>query len=238
MTDPETPDIATSKFIEEIVQQHWDEHGSACYLSNLGFRLKNELPESAAVLHDGLHEYLRRNPIVKVVQHPNIHQKIGAVPLSITVPDHVENLFAPKGKLAEPNRNVSYRQEFWDAFIKPIDGIVRIVCIGDHGEVEISDEQVAKMEGNCYKIFPDDLTKEMRGSPISERVAATHQAIELWLEKHLLGQEAFSVLKRPSSPRGTGHLQNLLNVFDGLSDEELSRISIPLDILVKLNSKK
>mgnify|MGYP005846588783 CR=1 FL=1 len=238
MTDLEDSDIATSKFIEEFVQRHWDQHGTACYLSNLGFSLKNELPESAKVLEDGLHEYLRRNPVVKIVQHPNIYQKIGAVPLSVTVPDHVEEIFATKGKLVASKRNTSYKREFWDAFIKPIEETVRIVCICDNGEIEVFDGHYPEIKENCYKIFPGDITENLQGSPISDRVEATHQAINAWLKRHSLDRAPFMTSKSSSSQRSVGHVNDFLRFFRGLPDEDLSRISIPLDILVKLDSKK
>ncbi len=238
MTDLDKQDIETSQFIESYVQQHWDTNGTACYLSKLGFVLKNELPESAAVIRDGLHEYLRRHPIVKIVQHPKIYQKIGAVPLSVTVPDHVEDLFAPKVKLAASEQSTSFRQEFWDAFIKPISGKVRFVCIDDHGEIKVSDGKDADTEKNCYKILPDDLTKESRGAPVSDRVNATQKAIDAWLGKHSLDRATFAVSKNFSSKRSVGRLHDFLSIFDGFSEDDLSRISIPIDILVKLSSKK
>lgn len=169
MPEERDPDAATSTFIEDFVQQHWDEEGTACYLSNLGSRLKSDLPESQKVVADGLREYLRRNPIVRVVQHPEVYQKIGAVPLSVDIPDRIEELFAKKATSTSEKQRVSYEQVFWNAFINPIDGEVRIVCVGEEG-IEISDGQASEKKEHCYEITSQDLTKELPGSTISERV--------------------------------------------------------------------
>jgi len=237
MTDPNNAEAKTLRFIEDFVQQHWDELGSVCYLSNLGFRLKNDLPESQKVVADGLHEFLRRNPIVRVVQHPEISQKIGAVPLSVAVPDQIEDLFSKKVSSSSDKKWGSYEQVFWDAFIKPIDGEVRFVCLDDTG-IEVSDGQASDKKEDCYEITSQDQTKDLAGATISERVAATHEAISAWLEKNSLQQEAFSAPKKNLRRRGGDRLDDFFNVFGGLSEEELSRIAIPLDILFKLSAKK
>lgn len=238
MNDIEGAEEKTSKFIEEFVQRHWDEHSAVCYLSSLGFRLKHDLPESQSVILDGLHEYLRRNPVVTVVKHPDVYEKIGAVPLSVSVPDSPEELFGQKRKPATVDRNASYSQSFWDAFFKPIDGGARFVCLDADGKVEVSDGHNGEPEKNCYKILPEDLTSKLQGATISDRVAATHEAINSWLSKNSLQQELFSAPKK-SFKHGSGNrLQAFFSAFEGIPERDLSRIQIPLDILVKLNSEK
>lgn len=239
MTDQDSPEFQTSKLIEEYVQQHWDEKGTAHYLSNLGSRLKKELPVSQKVITDGLAEFIRRNPVVKVVQHPQIYQKIGAVPLSVSIPDQVEELFAKKASSASNSdgKSGSYEQAFWDAFIKPIDGKVRFVCMNEAG-FEVSDNQPIEGKGKCYEIRAKDQTKELTGAAISERVAATHVAINSWLEKNELTQDLFSAPKQNAYRRVGGRMNELFDVFGVLPEEDLARISIPLDILFKLSSKK
>lgn len=239
MTDQDSPETKTSKLIEEYVQQHWDDKGTAHYLSNLGSRLKKELPDSQKVIADGLAEFIRRNPVVKVVQHPQIYQKIGAVPLSVDVPEQIEELFAKKASSSSSSdgRWGSYEQAFWDAFIKPIDGQVRFVCFDDAG-IEVSDGQPIANKGKCYEIRAEDQTKELSGVTISERVAATHEAINTWLEKNALGQEVFSAPKQSTSRRVGGRMDEFFDLFGGLREEDLARISIPMDIIFKLSSKK
>lgn len=237
MADPKCAENSTSGFIETFVQRHWDEQGSACYLSNLGLRLKKDLPESQEIIANGLNDYLRRNPIVRVVQHPEIVQKIGAIPLSVSVPDRIEDLFAKKVSPSSDRKRGSYEQAFWDAFIKPIDGEVRFVCLDDTG-IEVSDGQASEKKEGCYEITSQDLTKDLAGATISERVAATHEAINTWLSKKALQQEDFSGPKTKFQRRDGGRLNEFFNVFDGLPEEDLARINIPLDILFKLSAQK
>ena len=237
MTDQASPEIKTSKLIEDLVQQHWDEKGTAHYLSNLGSRLKKEIPESQKAITDGLADFIRRNPVVKVVQHPDIYQKIGAVPLSVTVPEQIEELFAKKASSSSNKKWGSYEQAFWDAFIKPIDGEIRFVCLSDSG-IEVSDGQEIENKGKCYEITVEDQTKDLAGVSVSERAAATYEAINTWLDKNSLGQEMFSVRKQNVHRRVGGRMDDLFDVFGSLPEADLARISIPLDILFKLNSKK
>lgn len=239
MPDQDSPETRTAKLIEEYVQRYWDEKGSAHYLSNLGSRLKREFPESQKVITDGLAEFIRRNPVVKVVRHPQINQKIGAVPLSVDVPKQIEELFAKRANSSfnSDEKWGSYEQAFWDAFIKPIDGEVRFVCVDEVGIV-VLDTKPIERKGKCYEIRAEDQTKELTDVTISERVAATHEAINAWLKKNSLGQEMFSAPKQSHNRRVTGQMDEFFEFFGGLPEEDLARISIPLDIIFKLSSKK
>jgi len=239
MPDQDSLETTTAKLIEDYVQKHWEDKGSVHYLSNIGSRLKREFPESQKVITDGLAEFIRRNPVVKVVQHPKISQKIGAVPLYVNVPEQIEELFAKKASSSSSSdrRWGSYEQAFWDAFIQPIDGEVRYVCVDEAG-VDVSDTQPTEIKGKCYEIRAEDQTKELTGVAISERVAATHEAINTWLEKNALEQETFSARKQNGNRRVGGRMDEFFDLFEGLSEEDLARISIPLDIIFKLISTK
>ena len=234
MTDSTNAESETSKFIEDFVQKHWEQQQSACYLSILGYRLKNDLPDSQNVIADGLHEYLKQNEIVRVIQHPEIVQKVGAVPLSVQPDERIEDMFSKKAGSSSDQKWRSYDKAFWDAFINPIKkGEVRSVHLHGTG-IEVSDRPESETKNDCYKITSENLTKAPDSATISERVTATHQAIEVWLEKNRLQPDAF----RPPQRRSSDRLEDFFNVFTGFSKEDLSRITIPLVILFKLSSKK
>lgn len=239
MATQEEAEKATSTCIEEYVQMHWDDQETVCYFSALGVKVKHDVPESLQVLAIGLHNFLRQNPIVQVIQYPGIDQKIGAVPLSVTLPQDLTKLFEKKRPVYSSTSRAYYDQEFWDAFIKPIEKTSRYVCIDQDGGVTISDDEITGSEVQCYEVFQQDLTDNSAIGPISERVASTHGAINSWLEKHSLDRESFAPRKKiklgtAANPR----LVEFLSAFDGISHEDLTRIEIPLDILVKLNSNK
>ncbi len=239
MTTQDLAEKATSAFIEDFVKKYWEDHKTVCYLSTLGLRVKHDVPESKLALSTGLHDFLRQNPIVKIVEYPGIKQKVGAVPLSIDIPDDVTNLFGTNRPKTSPGEMPSYDQEFWDAFIRPIDGGARFVCINQDGIVTVSNEKIQQMEVQCYEILPQDLTKSCSGGEISDRVASTHDAINSWLKKHSLEQRSFIPRKkRKLETAASSRLGAFLSAFDGISREDMARIEIPLDILVKLNSGK
>lgn len=239
MVSQDDPEKATTEFIAKFVSEHWENKKTVCYLSSLGVNVKREVPESRSVLTEGLSDFLRRNPIVQVVQYPDVKQKIGAVPLSVPLPEDVTELFAQKYSASASKFNATYVKEFWDAFIQPIDAELRFVCVDTNGDIQIRDEAMDASHGECYEISKQDLTTRVSGGSIADRVSATHTAIDAWLAKNSLDSKAFSpVNKRRHDARKDDRLSSFLSAFDGLPHEDLARIEIPLDILVKLYSEK
>lgn len=238
MTSQEEAEAATSKFIEEFVKKHWDDRATVCYLSKIGAKMKHEVPESRLVLSDGLHEFLRQKPIVRVVQYPGIEQKIGAIPLSVDLPDDVRGLFEAKSSIFSKDFWASYDQDFWDAFIKPIEEGNRFVCVYEDDRFTITDAMSQEAGVRCFEILTQDLTEKSPGGQIVDRVKSTHEAIDVWLEKHSLDKALFTPRRKNHVITGNPKLVDFINAFRGLSHEDLARIEIPLDILVKLNSEK
>ncbi|GEM_PF-1338357 len=230
---------ATIDFIEKFVRDHWEQQKTVCYLSSLGVNLKREVPSSLSVLAEGLTEFLRQNPVVQVVQFPGIYQKIGAVPLSVDLPEDLRELFSKSTQSADAQAKPSYTQEFWDGFIKPIGKEPRFVCVGEGGLISIRDGEKGEETGIYYEIREEDLTKSTGFGSISDRVLATHEAINTWLKKHKLDAKVFAPTTSRKHQLGKyDRLSIFLSAFDGLPAEDLARIEIPLDVLLKLNSKK
>ena len=225
--------------IEEFVGDHWENTQSVCYLSSIGVYLNVTLRDSRAVLSKGLREFLRQHPVVQVVQFPGVEQKIGAVPLSVAMPDDIRELFSRQKKTSfAQNRNV-YSQEFWSAFIRPIEALPRYVLVDETKGITIRDGSADGEGCEVYEITPQDLTTRLPDGSIADKVDATHSAIDNWLEKHSLEPSVFLRPRRPKQDVAVdGRLVRFIAAFDGLPHEDLSRIKIPLDILVKLNSKK
>lgn len=227
------------KTIEEFVGEHWVSTQSVCYLSSIGIYLNVTVPGSRAVFSKGLREFLRQHPVVQVVQFPGVEQKIGAVPLSVSLPDDIKELFSSQKQASFPQSRNVYVQHFWDAFIRPIEGIPRYVVIDESEGVMICEASEASESDEAYEITPKDLTTRLPVGSIADKVNATHAAISNWLEKHSLEPGPFLRPRRQKQDvLDDGRLVRFISAFDELSHEDLSRISIPLDILVKLNSKK
>lgn len=237
--DNNSPEKLTTEFIRNFVQQYWDDYEVVCYLSELGLRLKKEVPESKSFLSEGLRDFLRQNPIVTVIEHPGIKQKIGAIPLSVTPPEDITELFRRKTNESKSDAKPAYVQNFWDAFIKPIENSPRIICIEQDGNITVTDGVMTSKSDGCYEVTENDLTVKRQGGTIAEWVAATHKAIDAWLQKYTLPPKAFtSVGSLRKKQDVNGRLSSLLTAFEGMPQEDLARIKIPMDILINMISRK
>ena len=227
------------ELIEKPVRSHWESTQSVCYLSTIGLYLNAEIPGYRDAFPMGLREFLRQNPVVQVVELPGVEQKVGAVPLSVSLPDDVRGLFSRQSQ--QPvlkTQRVAYVQEFWDAFFRPIEGPSRYVVLDESGRVTVRDDSPDEESGVAYEITPQDLSASLPNEPIASKVDATYSAIDSWLEKQSLEPRVFARPRRQRRDIVVGsRLAGLIRAFDGLPEEDLSRISIPVDILIKLNSK-
>ena len=239
MMDKDDIESKVKKAIEKFVGEHWASTQSICYLSSIGIYLNATVPDNRLILSKGLREFLRQYLIVQVVQFPGIEQKVGAVPLSVSLPDDIRALFAQRKPTSfSPNRNV-YLQEFWDAFIRPIEELSRYVLVDETDGVTIYDGAVDGEGYKAYEITPQDLTTKIPYASVADKVSATHSAIDHWLEKHSLEPSVFLRPRRQKLDITVGsRLSQFIGAFDELPPEDLSRINIPLDILVRLNSKR
>ena len=142
MVEPEDKESKTRQLIEEFVQEHWSNNKTVCYLSSIGIFLNQTAPDSRQFLSGGLREFLRQNPVVQVVQYPGVEQKIGAVPLPVPLPDDVTELFSSnRSTLGLRYRNV-YFQDFWEAFVRPIEGVPRHILIDEANGIAVLDGSV------------------------------------------------------------------------------------------------
>ena len=225
--------------VEKFVADHWAANESVCYLSLIGIHLNHTVPNSRIVLGNGLKEFLRQNLVVQVVQFPGIEQKVGAVPLSVSLPDDITQLFSRNGERPSARNQNLYLEDFWDAFVHPIESLPRYVLVDETNGVSIFDGSPDGQSQNTYEITPRDLTNTTADDSIAEKVIATHRAIDHWLNKHSLERRVFlqPARKKQGVTRGN-RLSLLMRAFDGLAHEDLARVKIPLDILFKLNSKR
>ena len=239
MIDREDIESKIKDLIERFVDEHWANTQTVCYLSSMGLYLNQAAPDGRAALSKGLREFLRQNPVVHVVTFPGVEQKIGAVPLSIPLPDDVGELFSQKQSTFHFQKRNVYFQEFWDAFIRPIEGLPRYILVDEADRITVHDGHVGDEIRKAYKIQPQDLTTRISDGSIADKIKATHSAINNWLQTHTLDSAIFL---RPRIEKQdykiSDRLAKLLHAFDGLSSDDLARIEIPLDVLVKLNSEK
>lgn len=225
--------------VEKFVADHWAANKSVCYLSSIGIHLNHTVPNSKEVLENGLKEFLRKNPVVQMLQFPGVEQKVGAVPLSVSLPDDIKQLFSRHIKISTARNRNLYLEDFWGAFVRPIEDLPRYVLIDQAGGVSICDGSPDGEDRDTYEITAGDLTNTTAQESIAEKVKATHRAIDHWLNKHSLERRVFlqPVRQKHGVMRGS-RLSLLISAFDGLPHQDLSRINVPLDILIKLISKR
>lgn len=234
MTEKPNPERQTNNFIETAVKEHWDSYTRALLMSNLGVFLKKNVPESDSVIKTGIKKYLQQWPIVQEVQFPGIKEKIGLVPLGVDLPDDVTELFAKKNANPFEFRRPVYQQDFWRAFFRPLES-VRFVVIKNDDDIAIVEGKQLEQDSGAYEVLSSDIVSTSAGSKLAEKVEATHQKIDAWLDRYSLKPSLF-LKKRmmKNTKEGEGKLFMLREAFYDLSPEEQSRISIPVDILLKL----
>lgn len=239
MADLEDTGSKTKQLIQAYVDDHWAKTQSVCYFSSIGTYLNWGAPESRAVLSKGLGDFLRQNPVVHVVQFPGVPQKIGAIPLAVVLPEDISQLFSRSQPSSRSQSQHVYLHEFWNAFIRPIEGSRRYVLVHDSDGIAVHDGPIDHEGSEAYEIQPQDLTPSIPLASIVDKVKTTHSAIDAWLKKHSLDHSVF--LRRTSRKHvlATGNqLAKFMAAFEGLSSDDLARIQIPLDILFKLTSNK
>ena len=185
MVDLEDIESKTKQLIQAYVEEHWAKSQSVCYFSSIGVYLNWCAPETRAVLSRGLGDFLRQNPVVRVVRFPGVAQKVGAIPITVPLPENISDLFSrSKASSSSEHRHV-YLQEFWNAFIRPTEGSPRYVLLDEASRISVHDGPV-DIEGKAYEIQSDDLTPSSSSASIADKVNATHAAIDVWLTKNSL----------------------------------------------------
>jgi hypothetical protein len=229
--------------IAALVSEHWDRTHRALLLSKLGGDLRSEFPNNSLLKERGLKSLLDIWPIVQVVKHPRIPEKIGAVPKSATLPGVVSELFEyPRQTDARRKHTIFYR-EFWRAFHTPIYGR-RFVILpsGDQPGLQIVDRNdEPPSEEPTFEILQSDVVSLPLSAPMNEKTHATLASIEKWLKRNGLPEEFFiEQTVRPgvvmSSPRSEG-LPAFAAGLAKLTPSEQARIFVPLDIVLRMISK-
>jgi hypothetical protein len=226
------------EFIVGAVQSAWDDPQGgphkAMLLSALGTKLKNEFGDYSADFPKGIKEFLRTWPLVQMVQHPNIKEKIGLIPAGKPLPKDLASLFPKAGERHGSSVPISYDQDFWNAFFKPIQS-TRYVVLGDNQPLQILND-AAEAPPGAYEITKSDILAPDHTMPIAEKVVATGERINKWLEKNSLDASQFFRRHVARTIFPQDRLTSLKYAFENISDEDRSRIYIPLDIMLKIIS--
>jgi hypothetical protein len=229
----EKADTATEleAFIRNEVATFWAANRKAMLLSSLGLVLRRDRPELLATAENGLQRFIERTAIAQIVRHPSQAQKIGAVPLTVPLPDDINELFTSTEHGA--SRRPRLVKEFWDAFHTPFVGSRYVIF--DDGRVSIVEGQAPEAMPS-YEITHADVV-EPTSATLNEKIGATWDKIVAWLARNKLDIAAVTVRNQQGAAfegRWSPARNSLARRLACLSPADQARISIPLDLVAKL----
>lgn len=227
----------TSDFIENEVKKNWDKNGKAILLSTIGTLIRKNVPDSGTVIKGGIKDYLRQRPIVQQIQYPGIAEKIGLIPLGVALPNDLTVLFQKSP--INPTERITpvYQTNFWRAFFQSL-ASRRFVVVESDGGIKIIEDNEPEQSVVSYEILDSDIVSTPVGSELSDKVQATHEKINAWLARNSLSKEIFIKSSHDLvSIKPEDKIHMLRQVFGGLPIEDQARISIPMDILLKMISR-
>ena len=236
MGDVASREAQINAFIEKSVQNFWAERSQALLLSYLGSNLKNVFPDSDAILGRGLRRHLQTWPIATLVAHPTQREKIGLIPLNVPLPSDVTTLFAePKHYAPRPRSDLMlFRQDFWNLFLTPIRSRKFIVITGDQNFLITDSLPQNPVEGTAYELHQDDVVTAPQETPSFEKAKLARDKIEAWLQRHGLDRRIFEAKRTNPARHAEEGSSNLFDAFATLDPTDQARISVPLDIVIKI----
>ena len=208
------------------MQEHWDRHKLPLLLSSLGGQDDGQVSRLTKQHAKNLREYLcgLLSDHVRVVQDPTRSEFIGVVPKDVEVP---ENAFE---KLIKQSQNQSvdaprrFRPAFWAAFRKPLDeSKSRYLSI--HDPILFQDSSEGEEPHGFIKI-----PRIFIVGPSADTTDVQKSAQD-WLDENKLDSAPFLSTESRQSTRPLDLLDRLLNALD---PSELERITMPLDVVLKL----
>lgn len=228
-------------FIVKRVKDNWDQNKRALLLSDLGTYVNQQFSDAKTLMENGLRRFLTDWPIVQVIFHPEVSQKVGAIPLEVNQPEDLRLLFSGRlGDYVRPEHPPRiYDQSFWNIFVYGVTGRYFII-VNESEQSWRADSNVSTAEHEkSYEIIESDIVSLPRETPMTEKVAAVHRAITTWLEKNGLSRALFErrVARTSSGAEGTFLESNFAAALSKLDSVDLARISMPMDLVKKIFSK-
>ena len=232
MTDFSKPEELDSR-IMDLVEQHWQDNQTPLLLSRLGSHGGGEIARQVKAQGKGLGNYLRHRLTdrVRVIQHSGNPTITGVVPAS-DAPDTDEENDALLEKTRQGSSVATaprFHPAFWAAFRKPLDESNR-----RYMSVEAPIRFHESSEGSQPDGFLEVPKIYIATSDTDED--QTLQNAEKWIDDNSLRKETYLVPAK--SALHSGHPQNLLDrVLFSLEPKDLSRISMPLDVILRLRKQ-
>jgi len=238
MTIPLEPSQLDARIVE-LVKQCWEERNKPLLLSQLGGADSGEIARSAKLTAASLGEYLHRrlDSKVRVIRHSRNPTIIGAVPADVEADtdDLLASTYGHSERLKE-GASPRFHPAFWAAFRKRLDGsrkryisVKKPLEFRDMSSEDLEERQAGFVEGSV------EIERKYIADTEAEP-AEVHQKACDWLEKNNLDQVPF-LMKNESAISHPFHNDLLGRLLLVLGDDELRRISMPLDIVRKLRNQ-
>lgn len=230
MSDPVEQDDLNDRIIE-LVEQHWQEHEMPLLLSRLGGHDRGEIARLARQRANSLGAYLRQGLAdrVRLIQHSERPVLIGVLPMAAEVDGDVDGwLESAQGKSA--GGAPRYHPAFWAAFRKPLDEM-KNRYISTTPPIRFQDTYPEDRPEGFVEIAPEYIA----GAEMD--AAAVLANAQDWLEDNALQNTSFLAPSPSSAPSHPHHHQGgdlLERLVRALDANELKRVSLPLDIVMKL----
>jgi hypothetical protein len=224
------------QFISSLVLSHWEEHNTPYLLSAIGLKARRQFPDFRPPQGDGMREFCRSISTVQIVTHPTIPQKIGLIPATVQVPADVSALFQHD---KAPRASIVYDDRFWKAFIgQPASK--RFVCLTSEGGFDVIEGGSSPNALECFEITPNDITVTAPDTSTADKAKITAERIADWIRRNKLDSSSFE--KRRDRDYSRRHsntaLDRLIETIRILQIEDQKRISLPFDVIVKLNDSR
>ena len=232
MTNPlEEPHIDCR--IKNLVQEHWNAHGTPMLLSQLGSQIRPEDAKAIKNESENLAAYLRDRLAnsVEVMQSSEIPAIIAAVPANVMTDSNIDIDAA----LSRTRRRVEFPRfhpSFWAAFVKKATPQSRrYVSVGPPPPrfQELRDDTPPSTDG--IEVSEDYIV----GS--DDNIADVHSSIKRWLIDHNLNESLFLADGESRRQQRLPPDDLLGRLIMALNSDDLKRMPIPLDIVSKLRQK-
>ena len=216
--------------IVDLIGQYWTEEKRPLLLSQLGSRDGGEVARRAKSMMGSLRVYLRTrlSSEVNILTHSTKPTVVGAVPANAGITDTDTDHLLDRTLVDPGTTGRRYNAAFWAAFRKPLDpALQRYLHVDQPHHFKDTDDEgrvgpgYAEIERSFIaRTGADDATVE--------------ESVRGWLESKGMEAEAFYQVGRETTLPQDDLLGRLLTVLDA---EDLSRMTIPLDIVQKLRRK-
>ena len=231
MTESPPPENLDSR-ITDLVERHWQEHQTPLLLSRLGNHSGGEISRLVKEQRTVLGTYLRDQLAdwVQVIQHSANPTITGVVPASATLDTDEEiDALLEKTRHGSSGPVLRFHPAFWAAFRKPLD---------ESNRRYMSVSAPIRFQESSGENQSNDFVEVPR-TYISDSAMDDDQTLqnaERWLTDNELQKDIYLTNAKPKSD--FGHPRNLLDrLLFSLEPKELNRISMPLDIILKLRNQ-